>query len=100
MFKRRTLIGCVSRLQPMVVRPRGDQTTYGLFFDLTVNRSLRSPKVFRVCGEVWGAEQRILASRIRTGGQVMVIGCVKGPDPAAMVQLPRLDLERLVEVQP
>lgn len=98
MFKRRTIIGRVSRLQPMVTSTVGDQTTYGLSFDLTVYRSPRSPKVFRVCGEVWGAEQSILASRIREGSQVMVIGCVKSPDPAAMVQLPRLDLERLVEV--
>jgi hypothetical protein len=97
MFKRRTLIGRVSRLRKDASFA-GPQANYGLFFDLTVNRSLRSPKVFRVCGEVWGAEQSILASRIREGSQVMVIGCVKSPDPAAMVQLPRLDLERLLEV--
>ncbi len=93
----RTIIGRVSRLRKDVSIV-GDRTVCSLFFDLTVNRAFRSPKVLRVCGEVWGAEQSILASRIREGSRIMAIGCVKGPDLGAMVQLPRLDMERLLEV--
>lgn len=97
MIKLRTLTGRVSHLRKGV--GANDYTTCcRLYFNLTVTRILRSPKTFRVCGVVFGAEQSILASQIRNGSQITVIGFVKGPDLGAMIQLPRLDLERLARV--
>lgn len=85
----RTITGCVSRLRKDV-SAAGGHTIYSLFFDCTVDRTPRPAKMFRVCGEVWGARQAILASRVQDGSKVVMIGCPK--------QGGGFDLELLVEV--
>lgn len=71
-----------------------------LYFLLTVKRSNKPDKELSVSGEIFGSQVAI-AKWIETGSIVKLVGCLKEPDLAAtMLQLPRLDLEQLLEVQP
>lgn len=92
-FRRRTITGRVSRL----IDKGTAHGVCGLSFLLTVSRAPRPAMVLRVCGEIWGP-QLAMAERMQEGSIVTVIGCLKEPDRAAVVQLTRLDLEQVLEV--
>lgn len=68
-----------------------------LYFSLTPEPKSHHAEVLRVCGEIWGP-QLAMAEQVEEGSLVTLIGCLKGPDPSATVQLPRLDLEQVLEV--
>ena len=89
---RRTVTGLVSWLNKSTAHG-----TCNLSFWLTIDRGPRPSKVLSVCGEVWGP-QLTMAEQIEEGSVVTLIGCLKDPDPSATVQLPRLDLEQVLEV--
>lgn len=96
--RRLTVVGRVTQLSK--------NTAHGacfLSFVLTIERwsslaccseTLRSNKVLRVCGEIWGS-QLAMAEQIEEGSVVALTGCMKEPDPTAMIPLPRLDLEQV-----
>ena len=94
-LSRLTITGRVSRL----IDKGTAHGVCGLSFLLTVGRAPRPTMVLRVCGEIWGP-QLAMAEQIQEGCIVTVIGCLKRPDLAAVVQLTRLDLEQILEVRP
>jgi hypothetical protein len=92
-FYRLRVTGQVSRLNK-----GGARGICGLSFWLTIERAPRPTKVLRVCGEIWGS-QLSMAEQIEEGSVVTLIGCLKGPDLAASIQLPGFDLEQVLEVR-
>jgi hypothetical protein len=90
--RRLTVVGRVTRLSK--------NTAHGacfLSFWLTVDRAPRPTKVLRVCGEIWGS-QLAMAEQIEEGSVVTLTGCIKDPDPTAVIPLPRFDLEQVLGV--
>jgi len=87
-----TIVGRVSRLSKNTA-----QGICCLSFWLTVEQGPHLTKVLRVCGEIWSS-QLVMAEQIEEGSLVTLIGCLKEPDPAAMIQLPGFDLEQVLEV--
>lgn len=93
-LSRLTITGRVSRL----IDKGTAHGVCGLSLHLTVQHvTWDAPMTLKVCGEIWGP-QLAMAERIQEGSIVTVIGCLKGPDLASVVQLNRLDLEQVLEV--
>lgn len=91
-FRRLTVTGRVSRLNKGTAHG-----ICGLSFWLTIERAPRPTKVLRVCGEIWGS-QLAMAEQIEEGSVVALTGCIKEPDPTAMIPLPGFDLEQVLGV--